>query len=55
MYQTVTSTDGLILYAHSPFNGLMNDSVLYIWKNMNNQLEELLYVVGFQYFVHGDS
>ena len=54
-YHNVLCADDIILYAHSPFQGLLYEWALYFSRNMSNQLEEIRYIGGLQYFAHGGS
>lgn len=54
-YQTITSPDGLILHAYGPMEGRRHDWALYLRSGIEDQLDDVCFIDGVQYYIHGDS
>ena len=54
-FQTLTTPDGLVMHAHGPMAGSRHDWALYVASDMDEQLQEVCYVNGVQYYFHGDT
>jgi hypothetical protein len=54
-FQALVTPDGLILHAAGPLEGRRHDWTMFRLSGLDEQLENLLFIEGTQYFAYGDS
>lgn len=55
IYQTITTSDGLMLYLHGPEVGRLHNMTVDRQSGLGSILEEHLMIGGIQYCIYGDA
>ena len=55
LYQTVSTTDGLIFHLYEPIEGRKPDSYLYRMSSLEEELKEHPFIEGVQYYLYADG